>query len=68
MVVVEAFPTQTFEVDPFWCRSEVGLEAFALAIDFRELTQNLHRSYDFTDMTVLFVGAGRRQLFDPAIN
>jgi hypothetical protein len=38
-----------------------------LAIDYRELMQNLHRSYDFTNKTVLFVGAGGRQLFDPEI-
>jgi hypothetical protein len=37
-----------------------------LAVDTRELTRNLHHSYDFTDKTVLFVGAGGRQLFDPA--
>jgi hypothetical protein len=38
-----------------------------LAIDTGELTRNLHRSYDFSNKTVLFVGAGSRQLFDPAI-
>jgi hypothetical protein len=35
-----------------------------LAIDFLQLTENLHRTYDFTAKTVLFVGAGGRQLFD----
>lgn len=35
-----------------------------MAIDFLELTGNLHRTYDFTAKTVLFVGAGGRQLFD----
>lgn len=38
-----------------------------MAIDTGELTRNLHHSHDFSNKTVLFVGAGRRQLFDPAI-
>ncbi len=38
-----------------------------MAIDTRELTHNLHHLCDFSNKTVLFVGAGGRQLFDPAI-
>jgi tRNA G37 N-methylase Trm5 len=34
---------------------------------YRQLTENLHRFYDFTDKVVLFVGAGGRQLLDPSI-
>lgn len=38
-----------------------------MATDYATLTGNLSRFYDFTDKIVLFVGAGRRQLLDPAI-
>jgi hypothetical protein len=38
-----------------------------LAVDYGKLTENLSSFYDFTDKIVLFVGAGGRQLFDPAI-
>jgi hypothetical protein len=38
-----------------------------LATDYRQLTENLHRFYDFTGKVVLFVGAGGRQLLDPSI-
>jgi precorrin-6B methylase 2 len=37
-----------------------------LATDYRQLTENLSRFYDFTGKVVLFVGAGGRQLLDPA--
>lgn len=35
-------------------------------LDYRQLTENLHRFYDFADKVVLFVGAGGRQLLDPS--
>jgi hypothetical protein len=35
-----------------------------LAADYGQFTENLSRFYDFTGKVVLFVGAGRRQLFD----
>jgi hypothetical protein len=38
-----------------------------MAVDCRNLTENLSRFYDFRSKTVLFVGAGGRQLFDPSI-
>ncbi len=38
-----------------------------MATDYARLTENLTRFYDFTGKTVLYVGAGRRQLLDPAI-
>ncbi|HWO29175.1 MAG TPA: hypothetical protein VNO32_10300 [Candidatus Acidoferrum sp.] len=38
-----------------------------MVIDTRKLTRNLQQWYDFSNKTVLFVGAGGRQLFDPAI-
>jgi hypothetical protein len=38
-----------------------------MAVDYRELTANLHRFYDFTGKVVLYVGAGGRQLLDAAI-
>lgn len=37
-----------------------------MAVDLRELTENLLRFYDFTSKVVLFVGAGGRQLLDPS--
>ena len=37
-----------------------------MAVDLRELTENLVRFYDFRDKIVLFVGAGGRQLLDPS--
>lgn len=37
-----------------------------LAVNYTKLSRDLQRFYDFTDKTVLFVGAGGRQLFDPA--
>jgi len=37
-----------------------------MAMDYGKLTENLGRFYDFTDKVVLFVGAGGRQLLDPA--
>jgi hypothetical protein len=38
-----------------------------VATDYRKLTENLSRFYDFTNKVVLFVGAGGRQLLDPGI-
>jgi len=38
-----------------------------MAVDYGKLTGNLGRFYDFTGKVVLFVGAGGRQLLDPAI-
>ena len=38
-----------------------------LTVDLRQLRLNLHHFYDFTDKTVLFVGAGGRQLLDMAV-
>jgi hypothetical protein len=38
-----------------------------LAVDYSMLSRDLRHFYDFTNKTVLFVGAGGRQLFDPAI-
>jgi hypothetical protein len=35
-----------------------------VAVDYRELSRQLTRFYDFTDKVVLYVGAGGRQLFD----
>jgi len=37
-----------------------------LAVNYRELSGNLCRFYDFTDKVVLYVGAGGRQLLDPS--
>jgi tRNA G37 N-methylase Trm5 len=37
-----------------------------LATDYSKLSENLSRFYDFTGKMVLFVGAGGRQLLDPA--
>jgi hypothetical protein len=37
-----------------------------MAVDLRELTANLVRFYDFRGKSVLFVGAGGRQLLDPS--
>jgi len=37
-----------------------------LATDYARLTENLYRFYDFTGKVVLFVGAGGKQLLDPA--
>lgn len=38
-----------------------------MAVDYLQLRRRLHSFYDFTNKTVLFVGAGGRQLFDPVI-
>jgi hypothetical protein len=35
-----------------------------LAVDLQQLRSDLHHFYDFSDKTVLFVGAGGSQLFD----
>ena len=35
-----------------------------MAVDYRELSENLRRFYDFTGKVVLYVGAGGRQLLD----
>ena len=37
-----------------------------MATDYAKLSENLSRFYDFTGKVVLFVGAGGRQLLDPA--
>ncbi len=37
-----------------------------MATDYAQLTKNLLCFYDFTNKTVLFVGAGGRQLLDPS--
>ena len=37
-----------------------------MAVDLRELTENLLHFYDFRGKVVLFVGAGGRQLLDPS--
>ncbi len=34
--------------------------------DYAQLSENLRRFYDFTDKVVLYIGAGGRQLLDPA--
>jgi predicted RNA methylase len=39
----------------------------SMATDLRELTQNLIRFYDFKGKTVLYVGAGGRQLLNPSV-
>ena len=38
-----------------------------MATDYHQLTENLCRFYDFSGKTVLFVGAGGRQLLDASI-
>jgi hypothetical protein len=38
-----------------------------VATDYRELTENLGRFYDFAGKVVLYVGAGGRQLLSPSI-
>jgi ubiquinone/menaquinone biosynthesis C-methylase UbiE len=38
-----------------------------VAADYRQLTEDLSRFYNFTGKVVLFVGAGGRQLLDPSI-
>lgn len=38
-----------------------------MAVDYGKLSGNLGRFFDFTGKVVLFVGAGGRQLLDPAI-
>jgi hypothetical protein len=38
-----------------------------MAADYGKMAASLTRFYDFLDKTVLFVGAGRKQLLDPAI-
>jgi hypothetical protein len=37
-----------------------------LPTDYAKLSENLSRFYDFTDKVVLFIGAGGKQLLDPA--
>jgi len=37
-----------------------------MAANYRQLTEDLHCFYDFVGKTVIFVGAGGRQLFDPS--
>ena len=37
-----------------------------MAVDLQEITANVVRFYDFRGKTVLFVGAGGRQLLDPS--
>jgi hypothetical protein len=37
-----------------------------VAVDHRQLSENLRRFFDFSNKVVLFVGAGGRQLLDPA--
>lgn len=37
-----------------------------MATDYTNLTENLCQFYDFTDKVVLFVGAGTKQLLNPA--
>jgi len=43
-----------------------GRKECHLATDYAKLSENLSRFYDFTGKVVLFVGAGGRQLLDPA--
>jgi len=38
-----------------------------VAVDYHQLRQNLQRFYDFANKTVLFVGAGGKQLLDPSV-
>lgn len=38
-----------------------------MAADYQKLAEILTRFYDFTDKTVFYVGAGGRQLLDPAV-
>ena len=38
-----------------------------MAVDYQQLRQHLRRFYDFAGKTVLFVGAGGKQLLDPAV-
>jgi len=38
-----------------------------LAADYEQLRNNLRAFYDFTGKVVLFIGAGGKQLFDPAV-
>lgn len=38
-----------------------------MAVDLRELTENLIRFYDFKGKIVLYVGAGGRQLLNPSV-
>jgi hypothetical protein len=38
----------------------------SLATDYAKLSENLSSFYNFTDKVVLFIGAGGRQLLDPA--
>ena len=38
-----------------------------MATDYLSLSRNLSRFYDFADKVVLYVGAGGRQLLDPAV-
>src|SRR5271167_913274 len=47
--------------------SQPPREDFHVAVDYRQLTEDLRGFYDFTGRVVLFVGAGGRQLLDPSI-
>lgn len=38
-----------------------------MAADYEQLRNNLRAFYDFTGKVVLFIGAGGKQLFDPAV-
>jgi Methyltransferase domain len=38
-----------------------------VAADYEKMTENLSRFYGFAGKTVLYVGAGRKQLLDPAL-
>jgi len=38
-----------------------------MALDYRQLTEQLNRFYDFAGKVVLYVGAGGRQLLDTAV-
>lgn len=38
-----------------------------MAVDYRKLTADLSRFYDFTGKVVVYAGAGGRQLLDPSI-
>src|SRR5262245_21066942 len=46
---------------------DISQKDCSLAVNYRALSANLSRFYDFTDKVVLYVGAGGRQLLDPSI-
>jgi hypothetical protein len=48
-------------------KSEILREDTHLAVDYGQLTEELHRFYDFSSKVVLLVGAGGRQLLDSAV-